>query len=210
MKQLQKNGWIEIDYSNYDEDLINIAKEFGTIINHPNGSIIDYIRPKKKTEALKNTLSYNFEYKEFPLHTDTAFWEIPSRYVLLSCENYSSTATTIIKSEELINLLSIKELSEFKNSIFLVKTQNSNFYTSILSIICNIKCFRFDSNCMRPLNNSAKISEEIIKEKIQLIEVTRIIWNNPKILIFDNWSTLHGRDEVVNDEKRIIKRIYIK
>jgi alpha-ketoglutarate-dependent taurine dioxygenase len=209
-QELKLKGWTEINSSNEDSILINLAQRLGEIVNHPKGNIIDYLTPKNKFEAIKDTLSYNFEYDDFPLHTDTAFWKEPARYVLMSSETNNNTATTILNAKEIISLLSLKEINEIKKSIFLVKTPSYNFYTSLINKHNNQTFFRFDRNCMKPINQSAEFTNEIIEEKINMLNINKIIWDKPKAFILNNWLTIHGRESIKNDKNRILKRIYIK
>ncbi|WP_137905824.1 TauD/TfdA family dioxygenase [Chryseobacterium sp. 2VB] len=210
LNELTLKGWIEFCSVNSDEYLIDISKRIGDVINHPNGKLIDYLVPKVKTEAKINTFSHNFEYQKFPLHTDTAFWNLPTRYVLMSCEGTSETATTFVTYDEICKIVTESELLNLKKSIFLIKTANKNFYTSLINTYENNTFLRFDRNCMKPVNKSAKISLNIIDEKLNELTINKVLWDKSKIFIFDNWRTLHGRESLKNEKTRTLKRIYIK
>lgn len=210
LNELNLKGWIEFYSLNNDEYLIDISKKIGEIINHPNGKLIDYLTPKVKTEAKKNTFSYNFEHQKFPLHTDTAFWNLPARFVLMSCEDTSETATTFVTYDEICKILTESELVNLKKSIFLVKTTNKNFYTSLINTYENNTFLRFDRNCMKPINKNAKIALNIIDEKLNELTIHKVLWDKSKIFIFDNWRILHGRESFKNEKTRTLKRIYIK
>ncbi|MCD0456791.1 TauD/TfdA family dioxygenase [Chryseobacterium sp. LC2016-27] len=210
LNELNLKGWIEFCSVNIDEHLINISKKIGEVISHPNGKLIDYLTPKEKIEAKKNTFSYNFEHQQFPLHTDTAFWNLPARFVLMSCEDTSETATTFVTYDEICKILTESELVNLKKSIFLIKTANKNFYTSLINKYENNTFLRFDRNCMKPVNKSAKIAFSILEEKLNEFNINKVLWDKPKIFIFDNWRVLHGRESIKNDKTRTLKRIYIK
>lgn len=206
--KLDENGWVVFNNPNEDEILLEISKIFGLIIMHPNGKLIDYLSPKEKTESIKNTFSYKYGFEKFPFHTDTAFWNIPARYVLMSCENISSTETLILTLES-VNKLTTEELCILEKSIFLVKTNQSNFYCSVLSKVNGSQIFRYDPNTMKAINSYAKKAIMVIENIINNSEIHRINWNNPQILIIDNWKTLHARSSIIDKEDRILKRIYI-
>lgn len=210
LKELNSKGWIEFNSMNDDYTLINISKTLGEILKHQNGNDVEYLKPKYKKDAIKNTFSYKYEYDRFPLHTDTAFWEIPAKYVLLSCDELNNTATTIITYEEIYKHLTTSEILELKKSIFLVKTSTKNFYTSFMNKYLDHTFIRFDSNCMKPINKSANTTLDIIENKLGKLSLKNIIWDKPKVFIFDNWKVLHGRECIKSDENRILKRIYIK
>lgn len=208
--QLVSDGWIEIQSQTDDDVLIDIAKKIGQIIKHPNGKDIDYLKPKNSNIAIKDTFSYNYEMAEFPFHSDTAFWNLPAKYVLLSCEGLSDTATTFLTFEDIYKTLNPEEVIELNKSIFFVKTPTKKFYSSLINIYANQKFIRFDTNCMKPVNKSATKILLIIDNKINQLKISKIRWDQPKVFIFDNWRILHGRESVKNDENRILKRIYIK
>lgn len=210
LNELNLKGWIEFYSVNNDEYLIDISKKIGEVINHPNGKLIDYLTPKVKTEAKKNTFSYNFEHQKFPLHTDTAFWNLPARFVLMSCEDISETATTFVTYNEICKILTESELIEMKKAIFTIKTNSKSFYTSLINTYESNVFLRFDKNCMKPANKSARNIVSIIDEKLNDISINKVLWDKPKIFIFDNWRILHGRESVKNDKTRTLKRIYIK
>jgi alpha-ketoglutarate-dependent taurine dioxygenase len=208
--QLNTNGWIEIESITDDEILIDLSKKFGQIIKHPNGNEIDHLKPKDSSVAIKNTFSHKYEFDEFPFHTDTAFWNLPARYVLMSCQGLSNTGTTFLTFDDMYRTLNPQEIIDFKKSIFLIKTPTKKFYSSLINIYANQTFIRFDTNCMTPINKSANKTIEIIDNKTNQLNINKIMWDRPKVFIFDNWRIIHGRESVKNDENRILKRIYIK
>ncbi|WP_316840068.1 TauD/TfdA family dioxygenase [Pedobacter gandavensis] len=210
LEELKFNGWCEISSdSSTDKQLLDLASQIGRIYAHPNGNLIDQIIPKTKSQSTKNTFSYNYQLEAFPFHTDTAFWNLPARFVLLSNATSSNVATTIIHINQLLASLTDKEKNVMSNAIFLLKTPTANFYTKLLNKVNNKPFFRFDPNCMKAMNKDAMAATEIIKFKLEAISVNRITWERQKILIFDNWNTLHAREIIGCDRKRMLKRIYI-
>ncbi len=209
LNEIDEKGWVEFNHLNDEESLLKIANVLGNVIKHPNGNIIDSLSPKDKANANKNTFSHKFGFEKFPFHTDTAFWNIPTRYVLLSSIKNSQSATLFTTYQNLINHLSQEEFQTLEKSIFLVKTNRTNFYSSILCKISNKASIRYDSNCMKPMNTFAKEAIKIIESKLNNISISKISWDSEKIFIFDNWKVLHARDVVNNLETRILKRIYI-
>lgn len=210
LEELRNKGWTEIIISSTNEKkLIEIASNIGKIQTHPNGELVGTIIPKNKTNAILNSFSYKYEHNTFPLHTDTAFWNVPAKYVLLFSELESQTATTIIHVQDILSILSEQQWNDVEKSIFVIKTPETSFYTKIIGKVENQLFFRFDSNCMKPINDSAKKTQKVFEEKLQLLTKNRVFWNKPKVLIFDNWKTFHGREAIIGNENRILKRIYI-
>lgn len=207
-QKLNKDGWVLFNNPNQDEILLEIASKIGNIMLHPNKKRIDYLTPKDKSKAIKNTFSHKYGFERFPFHTDTAFWNTPCRYVLMSSENISSTETLVLTLEELNNL-STEEINVLEKSIFVVNTNLSSFYCTIINRINGISFIRFDTNTMKPMNSSAKKAILIFEDIINKSKIHKIKWDNHKILLLNNWKVLHSRSSVNYDEKRILKRIYI-
>lgn len=207
-QKLNKDGWVLFNNPNEDEVLLEISKKMGQIIMHPNGKLIDYLTPKDKTEAIEKTFSHKYGFEKFPFHTDTAFWNIPARYVLMSSKDISSTETLILTLDS-VNQLNTEEISVLEKSIFLVKTNQSNFYCSVLTRQNGNQILRYDPNIMKAINSYAMEAITVIENIVKNSEIHRINWNSPKILIIDNWKILHSRSSIVDKENRIIKRIYI-
>lgn len=208
---LEEKGWAEIYGTFSDNELIEYVKAFGWIINHPNGNIIDNLRPKAKTLALKKSFSYHFEFGTFPLHTDTAFWRLPAKYLVLYSDIKSSAATTLINFNTMIDKESGKFQRLINDSIFLEKTPSTAFYTKISNRYLNSTFIRFDPNTMFPMNKQAKEAFRLIADVASQISPYRVEWDTPKLVIIDNWNCLHGREEVdiTTDNNRLLKRIYL-
>ncbi|UXD71072.1 TauD/TfdA family dioxygenase [Sphingobacterium faecium] len=208
---LEENGWAEVHSAFSDIELIDYVKKFGDIINHPNGNIIDELKPKDKSLAIKKSFSYQFEFKSFPLHTDTAFWHLPARYLILYSDVKSNAATTVINFNTIIYKANSNLDPLLRDGIFLEKTPSTAFYTKLLNRYLNRSFIRFDPNTMYPMNKEAKETCKMITDVINHVTPYRIEWNIPKLVIIDNWHCLHGREEVntVTDTNRILKRIYL-
>ncbi|MBW3524684.1 TauD/TfdA family dioxygenase [Chryseobacterium sp. NKUCC03_KSP] len=165
---------------------------------------------KDKKSAIKNTFSYTFEYGEFPLHTDTSFLQLPAKYVILSSFKSIDTSTTIININDFLRDATNEELALIKNSVYLVRTGALTFYTSLMCKANDKFIFRYDPQCMKPMNKAAMEAEELITKFSKVANKTKISWDNPKVLIIDNWQTLHGREALKENKSRTLKRIYIK
>ena len=90
------------------------------------------------------------------MHTDTAFWTTPVRYVLLSSTIISSCPTLIVSMSSLFNQLDISNLNEIERAIFKIKIPNNQFYSSLIFRENKIKGIKYDSACMTPANRHAK------------------------------------------------------
>lgn len=207
--KIEKNGWVEINNISTSEDLLEISEKLGKIIPHSNGKKIDALMPKNGINSIKNTFSNKFGYGSFPLHTDTAFWAKPTRYVALFSPKVSLCNTFIIHNKNIIKLMNEKDIDNAKKSIFLVKTINSQHYSSAIFNKNMIEGLRYDTNCMSPKNTSARLFQEKFNKILAGIQPIEIEWTGTNAIIFDNWKTLHGRASAIDEKDRILNRIYI-
>lgn len=209
-KELQQNGWIEIKNNLSDDELISFAHTIGKILLHPNGIIIDTLTPKKTEDAIKNTFSNLYGHNKFPLHTDTAFWTIPARYVIMSSSDITQTSTTVISVHDIYKHFEEFEIKSLNQAIYLVKANNKTFYTKLKQSFKDEICFRYDSCTMKPFNSHARKIDEKLNLTLQSIETNKVLWDSNKVVVIDNWKALHGRESISDSINRKIKRIYIQ
>lgn len=202
-------GWFEIENILSNDDLLNLAMKLGEIMKHPNGELIAELQPKSKEKAVKDTLSHRHEYGSFPLHTDTAFWSKPARFVILSSKQLSTCSTVIIHQDDIWKRLNSEERKNAEKAIYVIKTPQGQHYCSLLFQEDGVKGFRYDPTTMIPVNKSAKLFQKMLDSIIPSIEPTQINWTGNKAVVFDNWRTLHGRNNADKTELRTIKRIYL-
>ncbi|MEZ5029765.1 MAG: TauD/TfdA family dioxygenase [Saprospiraceae bacterium] len=206
---IDKQGWIEITDIHSDNKLLDIANQLGEVIAHPNGEVISNISPKAKEASMNGTFSNRFGFEEFPLHTDTAFWSKPVRFVLLSSENVSQTKTLILHKNKIWERLNESDQVTAKQAVYIVKTIHGQHYASLLFNDSGNSGLRYDPCTMYPVNKAAKEIHQKINEILKDLSPYEIEWSGNKVIIFDNWSTLHGRSNANSKENRILKRIYI-
>ena len=204
---LRTNGWIEINNISSDNDLVDIANEIGQIIPQRNGELIFNLTPSNGENSVKGTLSNRHGFNAFPLHTDTAYWPIPVRYILLSSKFPSCCKTLLTSATSILNQLDVRDREDAHKAIYKIKTTNSQFYSSLLFNENSVKGIKYDSACMFPANKSARAFVQKMGEvEIPLNEIT---WKGNNAIIIDNWKMLHGRGNALITEKRELKRIYI-
>lgn len=208
-KALNENGWAEFSSGSSDSELISIATEIGKILKHPNGENVFLLKPKTENESSLGTFSNKHGLREFPLHTDTAFYKRPARFILMHSVNPNNCDTTILRKIDFWDQFNDREKKIAERAIYLVNNNREKFYTSFVFKENNELGIKYDPNCMLPFNKFAKCFDQIFKEVISGIEPKRIKWTNGKTVIIDNWKTLHGRKSAERDITRLLKRIYI-
>lgn len=189
--------------------LTDILSKYGNLV--PFGSngekLIDIIPGTSRTG---NTLTTRYGFGNFPFHTDTAYWHVPAKYLVLYCKNPGSgdRKTNFIDVNILVKNDKILCLS--KNAVFLVKRNFKSFYSGALFKINNELCFRYDIDCMKPQNDQATKLTEIISN-FNNSEITHEHkWSTGDLLVINNYTNLHSRgmaNKIDND--RILTRALI-
>lgn len=209
LDELKIKGWTEIKNVNSEKEFLNETRKIGQLLPHPNGEIIFNLRPSNGANSIKGTFSNRFGLNPFPLHTDTAFWETPARYIALSSINKSETSTQLLDMSNFFMNLSKNEHRIAERAIYITKTNQRQSYTSFL-FKRNIDLgFRFDVSCMLPINNAAYSLNEILNSYIVSAKLIEYSWNGATAIVIDNWRVMHGRSKVRLNEIRELKRIYV-
>ena len=207
--ELKRNGWVQIEGVDSKEDLLSIASYLGIIKPHPNGESVFCLKPSDGKAAVKGTFSNVFGCSEFPLHTDTAFWTIPARYLVLGMIEQSDCDTHIISTSDIFSKLGDEVSKLARTSIYMIDTIEEKKYSSLYFKYQSQTGFKFDANCMKPINRDAKLFHSKIMECFTDLKTTPIIWSGNKAVVLDNWNTLHGRRAVSDTENnRKLFRIY--
>lgn len=201
---VKENGYLEIDNIDSIEDLLTVTAELGGVIPVEN-SAIHILSPKDSNSTTSRSFSFQFGLGEFPLHTDTSYWKIPARYVILYSKEASETHTSILDAD-----CTQEVFLKFKKQkpIFSSMRTNGAVY-DMPWIDGSNRYVKYDPCYMRPANiSAAKLVESIEVCHKQLAK--KITWKKNQALIIDNWRCLHGRGNHLKGEPRNLMRIYRK
>lgn len=193
-------GFVEIDAIQSVQATKQLTSHLGRI-RLLNGQNIQALTPRARGLAQSPSFSQNFGYGRFPLHTDTAFWEVPARYVVLYMPEASNVDTVVLPSSAIRELLlRYKRL----NPIFVRKTVSGHRYsTPWFGPDSNF--IVFDPCYMRPANKAALHFCETVEEYFD--HSKKVTWTGSKMIVLDNWRTLHGRMSAQSDD-RVLFRFY--
>ncbi len=200
--------WSEFENISSEVELLSLAAKIGEIVLHPNGQKIDNLTPNYGGNRIKGTFSNRFGLKEFPFHSDTAFWSIPARYLILSSFAKNDTSTFLVDNQIIFNQMSRVDLKNAANSIYLIKTIHGQIYSSVMFKKNGVTGFKYDPCCMVPINNSAILFQEKLEEVLLDVPRNNINWTGNKAVIIDNWKTLHGRGNIGGDLNRKLILLY--
>lgn len=205
---LQKNGIAEININDFsDESLLSIANVIGNVVPGDRGEIVQTLNAREIGEGPKGSFSYCVGYGEFPWHTDTAYWEVPARYLLLASEEASPCATTYQSFEEIKK--HVRDFEYLKSrAVFLLDLPGRKRYLSPVFKVAGRDGQRLDFHIYRPVNEEAEALKDRVGEMLKY-KFLRHVWTGHNVVVLDNWKMIHAREDSSCDKKRSLKRIYI-
>ncbi len=199
---ISSSGFLIIDNVNSIDDVLDITQSLGEI-RTLNKKDIQIIQPSTKEKSKSKSFSYFYGFEDFPLHSDTVFWEQPARYIIFYMQEKSSTSTIILDRNEVKRILNI---FFDKKPIFLKKKETGISYSFPLfgnsnEYICYDPCY------MKPINDDAKLFVQELENSVS--KAVPIQWIGNRLVIIDNWYVLHGRKAVDSaDFDRKLFRFY--
>jgi alpha-ketoglutarate-dependent taurine dioxygenase len=209
-EQLRKDGYLTIAGISSESELMSIAKLIGRPLPSPTGEFVKEMMPKSRADARLGTASAIYGTSSFPLHTDTAFWPLPSRYLVMRVYGDCRRATTVLRFEDAFRKGSADLVTRVERSIWRIGTPSASHYCSMRFRHGEQLGWRYDELCMAPVNEAARLTQAELPQALARCEVQKIEWSGDLALILDNWQVLHGRAVAPPDEKvRILQRIYV-
>jgi L-asparagine oxygenase len=189
------------------EEVQALAESLGTLrydIRHK--EIVRSVSPTAVRSAHPNTLSSRYGLDLFPLHTETAYWRTPCRYLALRCEHPGSGGrrTTVMPIGAL-------KFTRLQRSLLEAGVWVAGDRRPFLCSLFEDGFVRFDRDCMKPISAKAIESEIVLRHQIERHDVRSIEWIVGAVLIVDNYVCLHGRGlALAPDPDRVLQRILIK
>jgi hypothetical protein len=211
LSQLRKDGYVKIAGIGTALELLALARSIGCPVPSPTGELVKEIKPKSQGDAQQGTASAMHGTGAFPLHTDTAFWPLPCRYVVMRVFGDCRRATTVLRFDDVFRNDSGKLATLVERSIWRVKTPSARHYCSMRFRHGKDPGWRYDEHCMVPVNDAATIIHAQLPQALARCEAHKIEWSGDVALILDNWQVLHGRAVAPpNEQVRILQRIYVE
>jgi hypothetical protein len=185
--------------------LLQIATAIGTPMTGAHNNLIEVVRPRHRGVGKPITLSGKFGLEAFPLHCDTAHWPVPSRYLLLACQNRGVVGTETLLLDTSSLPLTEAEIELAKSELFHVRNGRKSFYSSILSPMRPF--VRVDPGCLDPASPRGAEALALYDAERWGARVIKIDWRLGDILVVDNWRTLHGRAEARGEDRSLLRCI---
>jgi hypothetical protein len=168
-----------------------VAKNLGEIVPGRGRQHIEHIIPRDTASALAGSLSQKYGLAPLPLHTDTAHWTVPCRYLVMACFSSGPEPTPTILLDSKAVAINESESAACTSAVFLIRNGRASFYGSILSQ--DRPFIRFDLGCMVPMSPEGADAGDAFSYTRNVSRIYRHDWRRGDILVFDNWRMLHGR-----------------
>ena len=208
---LEKSGWISVKGVSCRAELLELGRAFGCPVPSPNGEMVKEIRVTRAAEAAPGSQSSLYGTGAFPLHTDTIFWPVPVRYVILRARGDTRRPTTVMSFARLFRECGARFSVLAEKSVWLVRTKSSGFYCSFRFRQGHSGGWRYDADCMSPANDAAIEVHRVLRPFVASARGDCIDWSEDVAVILSNWNVLHGRGpEPPEEGMRIIERLYVR
>jgi alpha-ketoglutarate-dependent taurine dioxygenase len=153
--------------------------------------MVEPIVPETVETARPSSLSRKFGLRPLPLHTDTAHWTVPCRYLGLACLDTGPTATPTFLLDSWAAQLSESESLLCRSAVFAIRNGRRSFYGSIMET--DRPFIRLDPGCMMALSSEGDVALEAFNIQRHTSVLHRQDWKAGDILVVDNWRVLHAR-----------------
>lgn len=212
---IASQGWTlgQCDSSTDDSlrrELTELARTLGQpTISSAGNPIVAKLQPTAAATARPGSLSSKFDFGAFPLHTDTANWAVPCRYMLLACLHAGcGNRKTVLFDSRRLELTS-HDRKVLNSTPFRIMNGRFSFFSTVLKE--GRPFVRYDPACMRALTPEGTKSLHLIERGAANGLAIPIEWIRGRVLIVDNWRTLHGRSLADGDDRaRTLLRVYVK
>ena len=211
LDQLRKSGWLLLDGISSQADIMEIGNALGTPVAAPNGEMVKEIRGMPAIEAPPGSQSSIYGTGPFPLHTDTVFWPMPVRYVILRARGDTRRPTTVVSFSELLHECDARFHELADRSVWLAEIGPRRFYCSLRFRASSLLGWRYDADLMSPANAASIEVDRILRPLVTKSDVPTINWSGSNAAVLSNWTVLHGRGPAPPDEgTRTIERLYVR
>ena len=217
--RLYRDGYVFLPGWRPSDTTIAVGRRTGSVVDisallsRNDIPIVQTLRPQRRTDAPKSRYSGVFGLHEFPLHSDLAHWVVPPHYVMLRCQEGSSTVVTRLLASSAI--ASVAGIPVLRGALARQRRGSRGGMPCMLSLLFrvgNMAGFRWDPLFLVPMNEAGKQVAAVMKDYTwapsQTVSLT--LEEVGDTLILDNWRFLHGRSKVpAGEQTRRLERIYL-
>lgn len=210
LRTIEDRGWASLPGVDGSSDLLRLAKSLGKPVENARYDLISELRVAASSEARPLTLSAAFGTGIFPLHTDTAFWPIPAKFLVMLAKGDIRRTTTVCSMRRILDSGGSHFVNLIERSIWTVRRKDGSRYGPMTLSTKGISSgVRFDRQCMKPANTSAREVAAYFDHSAAPVE--HLEWRPHTAVVISNWHALHGRgSQPPNEQERILQRIYVE
>jgi len=209
--ELHTSGCTRVQGVSSRAELLELGRAVGRPLPSPNGEMIRELRPTRAADAVPGTQSATYGIGSFPLHTDTVFWPVPVRYVILRAYGDTRRPTTVLSFADLSREFGGHFPRLAQRSVWLVRANPQAFYCSFTFRTGELAGWRYDCDCMSPMNAAAVEIDRFLRPFVISGRADCINWSGDMAVVLSNWTILHGRGPAPEDEGiRIVERLYVR
>jgi len=212
--QLTAFGWTRLasgatSLESISQALLNAAKSLGNIAPGRTGAHVEAVVPEMVETARPGSLSSHYGLNPLPLHTDTAHWTMPCRYLALACVRTGPSPTPTILLDSRKATLSASELMACRSAVFSIRNGRGSFYGMIAER--GRPFIRLDPGCMTPLSSEGALALAAFDIERHGEALEAHDWSVGDILVFDNWRILHARGyKAATERGRVLLRAMVR
>lgn len=210
--EAEKYGFVTVEGIGDDASLLELASSLGHPAAGADGQLIKELRVMQHAAAPRRTLSAAFGTASFPLHTDTAFWNRPARFLVMRATGDLRRPTLVCPFEKLLSSMNARLIGAACKAIWVLASSTGPIYCGLTSRSSggHFRC-RYDRGCMAPANSEAREIDEYMNFAVPDSEVQQLSWSSGTAVVIANWQALHARGpEPPQEADRILKRIYVR
>jgi hypothetical protein len=207
LSSLQLRGWVALRPESRELPTLAVARAIGEPIRSPTGDLVRKLVPKDPTDAISGTFSHVYGKADFPLHTDTAFWPVPARYLVMRVTGDTRRPTMVAPIPQ---PFASTITPEVVSSVWIIRGVRP-FYCSMQFRVNGEVGVRYDPLTMIPANAAAAKVQSGLPTMLAQLPTFSVDWEAAGTVIVDNWRALHGRGpEPAGEGQRVLERIYVR
>ena len=210
LEQLHRAGWTPVEGVASRGDLLELGRALGRPVPSPSGGARPPTAADRRNRGSARHAEHLYGTGPFPLHTDTAFWPRPVRYVLLRAIGDTRRLTTVLSFAKLFDELGPRLRALAEKSVWSVRAGPQRFYCSLRFRVGELVGWRCDCDLMSPANQAALDVEGSLRPFLASGRAEVVCWSKDMAVVVSNWSAMHGRGPAPHDEGvRITERLYV-
>lgn len=208
----EDRGWSTFPGVNGSSDLMRLAMSLGKPVENARHELISELRVTASAKARQLTLSATFGTGAFPLHTDTAFWPTPARFLVMLAEGDLRRTTPICAMRKILDSGGDNLLRLIEKSVWIIRGKDGSHYGQMTLSTKGVRSgVRFDQQCMKPVNASARDVAAYFDTGDRAVPIEHLEWRPHTAVVISNWHALHGRGvQPPNEQERTLRRIYVE